>query len=71
MARSTLNQYLDNIRHGNMGFFWEPVGAWIRAHGDGKATTEGQLFTETMTTSADPLVYRVRVMRGGVSNARI
>lgn len=46
-----------------MGFFWEPVGTWIRAHGDGKASTDGQFFTETMKTSTNPPVYRVRVMR--------
>ena len=57
--KSTIQDYSANLRYGNVGFYWDPAGRWLRAHGDGKSTSGGKFFTETMKTSGDKPVYSV------------
>lgn len=61
--KSTIQDYSANLRYGNVGFYWDPAGRWLRAHGYGKSTSGGKFFTETMKTSGDKPVYSVRVMQ--------
>ncbi len=51
------------IRSRNFDCWWLPKGEWNRAHGDGKSTTNGEYFTETMGGSDGK--YHVRVIYGG------
>lgn len=52
------------MQPGKLECFWDPAGKWIKAHGDLKSSVRGKFFTETMKTTGDKPVYRVRVMEG-------
>jgi hypothetical protein len=60
-----VSDYTGNIKYAGFACYWEPAGSWLRAHGDCKSTSGGYFYTETMKTSGDKPVYRVRVIRLG------
>lgn len=48
----------------NLGCYWDPAGAWHRAHGDSKSTSGDRFSTETMKTSDEKPAHRVRALKG-------
>ncbi|CAI7658095.1 unnamed protein product [Penicillium bialowiezense] len=61
----TLQDYLSDNQYGKVGCYWQPTGRWHAVHGDSKATSRGISHSETMQTSGEEPVYRVRVIRRG------
>ncbi|KAJ8105236.1 hypothetical protein OPT61_g10301 [Boeremia exigua] len=57
-----LELYIDNIKLPE--FFFSPKCDWLKNHGDGKSTTNGNFLAWTMASTTDPTEYRVRVTLG-------
>ncbi|KAF2659115.1 hypothetical protein K491DRAFT_712891 [Lophiostoma macrostomum CBS 122681] len=61
-AQPKLQDYLDDIVASDLTVSWEPAGTWHRVHGDGKSSTGGRFFTQTILGSDGK--YQARVRQG-------
>lgn len=62
MKATSLKKYVEDIEPSGFACYWTPSGKWHRAHGDGKSSTGGKFWTETMLGSSGD--YKVRVKQG-------